>query len=160
MEPELHRRMGVETNNEAWRMLGEEFPADDEAERELDRFFYMAYASAYHWMEAPEATVANRIRSEHLIARAATAVGRAETALRHARRCVELCAENASAIEDWDLAFATEGLARAHAAAGDMDEARTHRDVAARLGAAIAEADDREVFLEELNRGPWFGLEV
>ena len=53
-----------------------------------------------------------------------TVLGRAEPALHHARRCLELCEANPEAIEDWDLPYAYEALARAHALAGEADEAR------------------------------------
>lgn len=158
MTEDLHRRFGVEANNETWRLLDAGGPDPDASRHERDRFLYRAYASAYHWMETPSGTVANQARGEHLIARAAIAVGLPHIALRHARRCLELCAANPDEVEDWDVAFAQEAIARAHAAAGDLELARQHRVRATHLGAAIGEADDREVFLAELAREPWFGL--
>ena len=158
MTEDLHRKFGIEGNNETWRLLDKGAPGPESPADERARFLYRAYSSAYHWMETPSGNPANRARGEHLIARAAIAVGLADVGLRHAERCLELCKEHPDLTEDWDVAFAEEVIARAHAAAGNMDAAREHRALAAGLGAAIADADDREVFLAELAKGPWFGL--
>jgi len=158
MTDDLHRQFGVEGNNETWRLLDAGPPGPEASAEERERFLYRAYSSAYHWMETPSATPANRARGEHLIARAAIAVGQPGLALRHAERCLELCLENSDAIKDWDVAFAEEAIARAHAAADDMASATEHHKSASDLGCAIADDDDREVFLAELAREPWFGL--
>jgi hypothetical protein len=50
-----------------------------------------AHASAYHWSVAPECQPENLARSDWLIARVYSVVGRAEPALAHAGRCLELC---------------------------------------------------------------------
>jgi len=155
---DLHRKFGVEGNNEIWRLLDEGAPGPEAPPEERERFLYRAYSSAYHWMETPSGNAANRARGEHLIARAATAVGLADVGLRHAERCMALCRENPEVVEDWDYAFAEEAIARAHAAAGDMEAAREHHALATELGAAIVDDDDREVFMAELAKGPWFGL--
>jgi hypothetical protein len=159
MTDDLHRRFGVEGNNTTWALLDEGGPGADAPRHEQDRFLYRAYASAYHWMETPSGTVANVARGEHLIARAAISVGRPELALRHARRCIELCEANPADVADWDLAFGVEALARALAAAGEPDAERQWERAHA-LGEAIVEDDDREVFLAELRREPWFGIET
>jgi hypothetical protein len=137
MTEDLHRRFGVEGNNETWRLLDAGPPGPDAPAEERERFLYRAYSSAYHWIETASATPANRARGEHLIARAAIAVGQYEVALGHATRCLELCRANPDAIEDWDLAFAEEAIARAHAGAGNMPAAGEHHKLATDLGAAI-----------------------
>ena len=160
MTDDLHRQFGVEGNNETWRLLDAGPPGPEASAEERERFLYRAYSSAYHWMETPTATAATRARGEHLIARAAIAIGQAELALGHAERCLELCRENPDATEDWDEAFAEEAIARAHSAAGHMSAAADHHQIATSLGAAIANDEDREVFLAELAREPWFELEL
>ena len=157
-EDDLHRRLGVEANNETWRLLAEGGPGPDADDDARALLLYRTYASAYHWMETASATRANWARAEHLVSRAAVAVGLPDVALRHATRCKQLCDAAPDVVEDWDLAFAEEALARAHAAAGDEERARRHRSRARRLGEAIADADDRHVFLRELDRPPWFGV--
>ena len=159
MTEDLHRRFGLEANNETWRLLDEGPPGPESSPDERARFLYRAYASAYHWMETAAGNGANWARGEHLIARAAVSVGLADVGLRHAERCLQLCEEHGELVEDWDLAFAEEAIARAHAGRGDTEAARKHHEKASARGAAIADDDDREVFLAELARGPWFGLE-
>ena len=159
MTEDLHRKFAIEANNEMWSLLEEELPGPASTAQERDHFLYRAYASAYHWMETPSGNAANLARAEHLIARAAIAAGLADVGLRHAERCLGLCEEHGDLVEDWDLAFAEEAIARAYAGKGDTEAARKHRERASVLGAAIVDDDDREVFLAELARGPWFGLE-
>src|SRR6478752_5870503 len=93
------RQLGVDLFNGTWRMIE------------------CAHASAYHWAVAPECKPENRARSAWLLARVYTVAGRGEPALHHARRCLELCEQEG--LDDWDLAFAYEALARASATAGD-----------------------------------------
>ena len=70
-------------------------------------------------------------------------LGRAEPAVWHARRCLEHCEE--AGIRDWDLAYAYEALARAHALAGN-DEAGEWKVKARAAGDAIADPEDGEHF--------------
>jgi hypothetical protein len=59
--------------------------------------------------------------------------------------------ENASDdAEDFDLPFCYEALARAHAVAGEPDEARKWLDLARQTGSEIAEDDDRELLMSDL----------
>jgi len=155
-ERDLHRWFGVQLNNGVWARLDAADVGPDSPLEERERLLYSAYASAYHWMNA--GTFANRARGEHLIARTATAVGLPDLAMQHARRCLELCEQNPVEVEDWDLAFAHEALARAVAARGDRTLARDLRAKAQALGEAIAGDGDRAAFLEELEKGPWFGI--
>lgn len=71
---------------------------------------------AHCWNEA------NFARGEHLISRVAARLGDGDLALRHARRCLELVELHPDVMEDWDLAFAHEALARGLAAVGDREE--------------------------------------
>jgi len=158
MTEDVHRRFGVDLNNSVWEGLDALRPGPSDPLAERERFLYSAYASAYHWMETPTATAANRARAEHLIARAAVAAGFPEIGLGHANRCLDLCETNLSEVEDWDLAFAHEAMARAAAAVGDEVLAREHFKIAEERGRAVEEEGDRNVFLDELKRGPWFGF--
>jgi len=63
-------------------------------------------------------------------------------------------------LKDFDLAYAYEGLARAHASAGHTDKAKEHYPLAAEAGEAIAEDKDKQIFMSDLVGQPWFGMEV
>jgi hypothetical protein len=137
-----HRQLGVDLFNEVWRLL--ESREDDE------RMLHAAHASAFHWGEAPECEPKNRARSEWQVSRVYAVLGRAEPALRHAHRCLEICEANAENMEDWDLAFAYEALARAHDLAGDAEEARRWEQRAREPGEQIGDPEDREQLSEAL----------
>ena len=132
------RQLGVDLFNEVWRLM--ESRADD------DRMLHAAHASRYHWGEAEESTPENLARGEWQVSRVYTVLGRAEPAIWHACRCLEHCEQNV--IGDWDLAYAYEALARAHALAGD-GEADRWKERARAAGDAIADPEDREHFDED-----------
>jgi hypothetical protein len=58
-------------------------------------------------------------------------------------------------MQDFDVAFAYEGVARALALAGDSDESARYFALAEQAGEAIADTEDRELFLAELGGGSW-----
>ena len=140
LDHEAHRRLGVELFNRTWALMEK----DARTSAEDDEMIHCAHASAYHWMHA--GTAVNRARSEWQCSRMYTVLGRAESALWHAQRCLEICSEHG--IGDWDLAYAYEALARAHALAGEADESGRFVELA--RGVEIAEAGDREHLLEDL----------
>lgn len=77
---------------------------------------------------------------------------RAEPALHHARRVLEICEENK--IGDWDLGFAYEAIARAYAVARDSQQGRAYTDQALAAAEEIAEAEERELLLDDLETIP------
>jgi hypothetical protein len=76
-------------------------------------------------------------------------LGRAEPALHHARRCIELTLAN-EAREDWDLASAYESMARASATAGNSAARDEWRAKAEAELPGIADAEDRQVVEQDL----------
>jgi hypothetical protein len=137
------RQFGVDLFNEVWRLI--------ETREDDDRMLHAAHASAYHWSEAPECEPKNRARSEWQVSRVYAVLGRGEPALHHAHRCLDLCEANPENMEDWDLPFAYEALARANRVAGHDDEARRYEQKARELGASLADPEDREHLEEALN---------
>jgi hypothetical protein len=73
---------------------------------------------------------------------------RPQAALHHAQRCLEIC--RANEIGDFDLAFAYEALARAHAVAGDVDKGKAYLAQAEKAGANIEDENTREYVFSEL----------
>ena len=144
LDRETHRRLGVDLFNKTWTLMDKESrtPGED------DEMIHCAHASAYHWMQV--GTAANRARSEWQCSRMYTVLGRADPALAHAQRCLEICESEPGALEDWDLPFAYEALARAYAVAGDAGETSRCLDEARSLAAAIADDDDRALIEADL----------
>ena len=83
-DPETHKRLGIDLFNKTWSLLKKEMRTRDED----DEMLHCAHASAYHWLQV--GTRANRARSEWQCSRVYAMLGRAEPALAHARRCLEL----------------------------------------------------------------------
>jgi hypothetical protein len=148
---DLHRWFGVELNNGTWDLIDNGLAASSpRAERE--QALYAAYASTYHWMQA--GTVANHGRGEYLIASVAAATGLPETASKHADRFRELIGAHPAAFDDWDRAFAAEGVARAASLLG-RGEAGELKAEAQRLAEACADPEDRRICLDRLAAPPW-----
>jgi hypothetical protein len=99
-------------------------------------------------------TTANRARSEWLCSRVYSILGRAEPALHHARRCVELVESAPDEMEDWDIAGAHEALARAHLVAGEVDEARRNYELASEETAKVANREDAKDIQADLDALP------
>ena len=138
------RTLAVDLFNGVWRLM----ETEDRTPAQDDRMLHMAHASRHHWEQlgAP----ANLARGEWQCSRVYAVLGRAEPCLHHARRVLDLCEEHG--IGDWDLGFAHEALARAHALAGDVAAAQA--EVSRALAVDIADADDRALLLSDLQTVP------
>ena len=141
LDADTHRQLGVDLFNKTWRLLEREdrTPEDDDA------LVHSAHASAHHWLQV--GTAANRARSEWQCSRVYAVLGRPESSLWHARRCLELVEGSPEAMKQFDLPAAYEALARAHLVAGDEAEAERYRDLGLEATAKIEDEDDRQ-FME------------
>ena len=142
------RLLAAQLFNETWRLMEQEnrTPEDD------DRMIHAAHASRYMWGLVPEATPANLARGEWQISRVYAVLGRAEPALYHAQRVLDICERRG--IADWDLAFAYEAFARAHAVAGETGKTRYYTDQALAAAGDIADEEDRALVLADLETIP------
>ena len=143
---DVERRWAAELFNRVWELLDkvDRSVADD------DEMVHAAHASCLHWLHI--GTPVNAARGEWQCSRVYAVLGRAEPALHHARRCVAICEEHG--IGDFDIAFAYEAMARAHAVAGDTDEARRWVEQGRAACPAIADDDDRQLVLSDLETVP------
>jgi hypothetical protein len=133
-----HRQLGVDLFNEVWRLM--------RSREDDDRMIHAAHASRFHWGEAPERKPENLARGEWQVSRVYTVAGLAEPALRHAHCCLDIC--EANGLEDWDLAYAYEAIARAYKTAGKDPEAQAYKKLAAET--PVADIGDREHLEEDL----------
>jgi hypothetical protein len=141
---EFHKKIAVETNNQIWPVLDTENPT----EAELEKALHMAYASRYHWDKI--GTAVNAVRAEYMITRVYSAMKRGEPALFHAKRCLEIAKE--SDIEDWDLAFVYEAMARAHSAAGNKIECKKYHELAQNAINKVKNSEDKKICQGELDK--------
>jgi hypothetical protein len=151
-EAEAHRHFAIRFNGMTWDLLDRA----DRTKEEDERMLYSAFASCRHWLEA--GTGVHHQRGEWMIARVYSVLGLGEAAVRHANRCLELTEEHAGEMEDFDKAFAYEAVARANAIAGNRGEALKYIELAEKAGEAIADEQDKEIFLGDFNGGDWAGL--
>jgi tetratricopeptide (TPR) repeat protein len=141
-----HRQLGVDLYNDAWRLLEKERTPEED-----DELLHQAHASAYHWLRAPECEPKNRARSEWLCSHVYSVLGRAEPALQHAERCRTIVEADPDDMDEFDLPFAYEALARAHLVGGDETEAERYERLAREAGTAMTDTGDLEHFEEALS---------
>ena len=146
MDPQVQRKAAVDLFNHTWTLL--EKP--DRTERETDLMVHAAHASRFMWEDIGEPV--NHARGEWQIARVYAVVDRPEPALHHARRCLAIVEEHG--VGDLDLACAYEALARAHATAGESEAARRYEALGREAAARIADADDRDLVVSDLDALP------
>jgi hypothetical protein len=146
--PEQRRRLAVDLFNHAWTLMR----LPERTAEQDDELIHAAHASRCHWAEV--GTAANLARGEWQVSRVYSTLGRAEPAIYHASRCLAYCESDPNALEEWDLPYAYEALARAHAVAGDTGEAERFAARARELGAQIEDAEDREQLEADLRTLP------
>lgn len=149
---EAHLHFAKSLNGRVWALLGK----PNRTRAEDDEMLYAAHASCYHWLQV--GTGVNHQRGEWLIARVYTVLGIAVSAMRHATRCLELTHAFPDLMEDFDWAFAYEGIARANALTGNHTTAREYIQRAEQSGHAIKDEEDKKIFFADFNGGNWYGV--
>ncbi len=139
LDPATRRKLAADLFNHTWTLL----ERTDRTSDQVDEMIHSAHASRYHWGEVPDREAVHLARGEWQCSRVYAVLGRAEPALWHARRCLEI--NEAAANADWDIASAYEAMARAHMVAGDVDQVATWKAKAVAALDAIADPDDREI---------------
>ena len=143
LSAEQRRRLAVDLFNRVWTLLG----TPDRSPEQDDELIHAAHASRYHWGEI--GTPANLGRGEWQISRVYATLGLPEPALYHARRCLAYI-EAGIGTEEWDLPFAYEALARAHAVAGESFESRRFEQLAREAAEGIADPESSDMLLADL----------
>ena len=141
---EFHRKMAVETNNGVWPFLDKANPTQEDLEEAL----HMAHASRYHWSKVGQPI--NIGRAEYVISRVYSAMKRAEPAVYHAKRCLEMTEQ--AGVKDFDIAFAYEVMTRAHALAGRKADCKKLRALAQKAIDDVKEPEDKKICQTELDK--------
>ncbi|MDP4220323.1 MAG: hypothetical protein Q8916_14220 [Bacteroidota bacterium] len=149
--PEAHKFLGIEFNMKVWDLLGKANRTDEEDQAMI----HAAHASHCHWSYV--GTSVHTTRGEWLISHVYAVLGRAEPALYHSKRCLQVCLDHH--IADFDLAYGYESMARALAADGNLPEAGRYYSLAKEAGEAIKDPDAKKFFVGDFGTGPWYGLE-
>jgi hypothetical protein len=149
---EAHKYFAQSANGRVWALLqkSNRSPSED------DEMLHAAHACIYHWQFV--GTAVHQQRGEWLISRVHVVLGHGNEALRHAQRCFELTESNRGLMQDFDIAYAFEGIARAQAMLGDQRLAKEFLVLAEQAGDAIANAEDKSIFVGDFDGGNWYGL--
>ncbi|KAF0815728.1 MULTISPECIES: hypothetical protein [unclassified Cytobacillus] len=142
LEKDEHKKLAISLFNKVWDLM--EKP--DKTEEEKHEMIHMVHTSRYYWGMVGQPV--NLSRGEWQISRVYTVLNRAEPALFHAKRNLEICLSNK--IGDFDLAFAYEALARAYQIAGDEKNVQLYKMLAFEAAGEIANEEDKIVVLNDL----------
>ncbi len=132
------RWFAVECNNRAWRLAeaSKRSAADDE------EMLHCAHAAALHWDRV--GTELHKARATMLLGHVHALLGNGAIAMNYARQSFAYVSSHDSPA--WEVAFAHAVLANAARAAGERDLHSRHYLSAQALGAALQEAEEREIF--------------
>ncbi len=143
---EWHKKTAIDLFNQVWDLMEKE----GRTREEDDAMVHAAHASRHHWAQVGEPV--HLARGEWQISRVYAVLGRPHPSLYHGERCLEICQENG--IGDFDLAYAYEAIARACAVGNDAAGREKHLELARRAAAEIAEDEDRDLVLKDLETIP------
>ena len=142
LDPGVRRGAAAAAFNYTWTLL----ERDDRSPDEDDLMVHAAHASRFLWEDVGGPT--QHARGEWQLSRVYAVLGRAEPALHHARRCLDIC--RANDLGGFDVGFAYEALARASAVAGDRAEAGRCAALAREQAAGVEDEEDRQVLMDDL----------
>ena len=149
---EAHKPFAVQFNNRTWELLTK----DERTSAEDEEMIHAAHASHYHWLFAGKEL--NEQRGEWLISHVYAVLNVPDRALFHAKKCLHLTEE--LDLDDFDLAYAYEGMARALACNHYLEEAEKYHVMARHAGEKIRKEEDRNIFITDLEGEPWYKLQV
>lgn len=139
-----HRELAVRYFNAAWDLIDK---TDRSADDDRD-MLGLALASRQHWIEAG-GTAENLAVSDWQVAHAASLSGLPDTAMRFATAAVQRA--EATGLPAWLRASTHEGLARAHAAAGDRAGYDREADLTRKLLAEVDDTESRDLVAGQLD---------
>jgi hypothetical protein len=142
LEPRTERRLAARLFNRVWELL-------EQADRGVtgdDEMLHAAHASRHHWGAVGEPV--NWARGEWQCSRVYATLGRAEPALHHGRRCLELAEQHD--LSSFDVGTAHEAIARAAKLAGLDDLAAKHATLALAAAEQLTDPEERQVLLTDI----------
>jgi hypothetical protein len=136
---EEREKVAKDLFNLVWRYLEKEKRTPED----IDLMINAAHASRHHWGEVGSAE--NVAIGEWQISHVYAVLGRAEPALFHANRALEVCRR--SDLKDFPLAYAV---------AGNKDDAKRAIALGKANGQRIQDSMDRDLFLKDLSSVPGY----
>lgn len=139
---EFHLKMANENFNKAWDYID----LKEKTSEDIINMIHCAHASRYHWGVVGKPI--NLQRGEWQISRVYSLIDMGESALYHAKVCLELTVKEK--IEGFDLAFAYEAMARAYKILGNSDKMNHYKQLGLEVCEHIENKEDKEYTISEL----------
>jgi hypothetical protein len=143
MDFTTHKQMAIDLFNLTWDLIEKQ----DRTENDDDTMLYAAMASRYHW--GIVGTPLNFARGEWQISRVYAILGRGEAALHHARKSEKLCLDHD--LGEFDLGFAYEAMARAHAVSGEITEQERYFGLALQTAEKVDMESNRDWLMKNIH---------
>ncbi|MBS4174794.1 hypothetical protein [Bacillus sp. FJAT-49736] len=143
LNKEIHKKLAIDLFNHTWDLIEK----TDRSELDDETMMNSAHASRFHW--GLVGTPLHFARGEWQISRVYSLLGRAEPALFHAKKSLELCLNNN--LGNFDLGFAYEALARAYATMGDMMQRDENMKLAKLSAEQVQKENDKVWLLKNVN---------
>lgn len=137
-----HRRLGAYLFNRTWELLVKKHRSRSEDEELL----LASHASRYHWSRVGRPI--NFSIGEWQLSRVYAVLGRAEPALFHGRRSLEIARRHE--LNPFYIAYAYEALARASSVAGKARDGRRFVALARRTEKRIRDSHQRKMLDDDL----------
>jgi hypothetical protein len=141
LEHDLERKLAARLFNETWRLLDK----TDRTAQEDTLMVHCAHASRFHWEAVGDAS--NRAVGEWQISRVYSVLALGESALHHARLCMQYC--DTHTLRPFMNACAHEAMARA-LSLSDKAVARVHHQAALDLVPGIEDQEERNILQSDL----------
>jgi hypothetical protein len=140
-----HRYFSAACFNKAWDLIDQpnRTPAEDE------EMLRLSLASTWHWTQRADCTAANRAVGYWQTARIYALLGQAENARRYGQ--LSLVESQHEGVAPFYLGYAYEALARAERVAGDLAAARVYLAKAHQAAGRIEDPEAHQLLLDDLN---------
>ncbi len=142
LDAKVERRLAARLFNRVWELLEH----TDRNVTDDDEMLHAAHASRHHWGQVGEPV--HWARGEWQCSRVYATLGRAEPALHHGRRCLELSEEHD--LSGFDIGCAHEAIARAAKLAGLDDYVAKHAALALAAAEQLTDPEERQVLLGDI----------
>jgi hypothetical protein len=137
-----HKHLAITLFNETWKYLD----SSDLTEEETFLMIHKAHASLYHWIQC--GTKLNEQRGEWMVSHVYSILNMSESALLHAKRCLDITEEYE--IQGFDRVFSYEAIARAYSLT-KKNKAVYYLNKAYQALGQIEEKDDEEYARAQLD---------
>lgn len=146
--------LAVDFNSSIWKLLAKKTLDANEKERVIQ----LAHASLLHWQLCSKGKIVNTQRGYYMIAKAYIATGEKENALKYAQLCYDCTFANENQMQDFDIGYAYEIIARA-AAMNGQKELFTENYAKAKAQINVIENEgDVKYFKADVEGGNWFEM--